>query len=61
MAPARTLPRFLATASLLQALPDAGSRPVLDLACGFGHVAHHLATRHDPRAVVEHWLRLLRR
>ncbi|MCD2186973.1 class I SAM-dependent methyltransferase [Actinomycetospora soli] len=45
-------PRFLATASLLQALPDAGSRPVLDLACGFGHVAHHLATRHDPRAVV---------
>lgn len=45
-------PRFLATTSLLQCLPDDGSRPVLDLACGFGHVAHHLATRPDPRAVV---------
>lgn len=49
-------PRFLATTSLLHALPSptehAASRPVLDLACGFGHVAHHLAHRSDPRAVV---------
>ncbi|MDL5159894.1 class I SAM-dependent methyltransferase [Actinomycetospora termitidis] len=46
-------PRFLATTSLLRCLPDDGrSGPVLDLACGFGHVAHHLATREDPRPVV---------
>ncbi|MEJ2870950.1 class I SAM-dependent methyltransferase [Actinomycetospora sp. OC33-EN08] len=45
-------PRFLATTALLRALPDDGSGAVLDLACGFGHVAHHLAAREDPRPVV---------
>lgn len=44
-------PRFLASMSLVAALPD-DARPVLDLACGFGHLAHHLAERPDPRAVV---------
>lgn len=44
-------PRFLATMALVAALPD-DARPVLDLACGFGHLAHHLAERADPRAVV---------
>lgn len=37
-------PRLLATMSLLQALPN-DSRPVLELACGYGHVMFHLAVR----------------
>ena len=36
-------PRHLATLGLLSALPDSG--PVLDLACGYGHVGHTLAAR----------------
>lgn len=44
-------PRFLATMSLLQALPE-DPRPVLDLACGFGHVMFHLSVRHRPAHVV---------
>lgn len=44
-------PRFLATLSLVHALPD-DPRPVLDLACGYGHVMHHLAERQRPTDVV---------
>ena len=44
-------PRLLATMSLLQALPD-DPRPVLDLACGYGHVMFHLAVRERATDVV---------
>jgi SAM-dependent methyltransferase len=43
-------PRFLAALSLASNLP-AGDRPVLDLACGIGHLAHYL-TRRNPRSAV---------
>ncbi|MCD2191734.1 class I SAM-dependent methyltransferase [Actinomycetospora soli] len=44
-------PRHLATLSLLHALPT-DPRPVLDLACGYGHVMHHLASRDRSTDVV---------
>jgi SAM-dependent methyltransferase/uncharacterized protein YbaR (Trm112 family) len=40
-------PRYLASLSLATLLPTDG-RPVLDLACGFGHVMHHLGSRANP-------------
>lgn len=41
-------PRHLSSLSFLQALPD-DDRPVLDLACGFGHIMYNLAARQMPR------------
>lgn len=44
-------PRYLSSISFLQALPhDHG--PVLDMACGFGHIMYHLAERENPVASV---------
>ena len=40
-------PRYLASLSLATLLPTDG-RPVLDLACGFGHLMHHLGSRANP-------------
>ncbi|MEJ2863961.1 class I SAM-dependent methyltransferase [Actinomycetospora flava] len=40
-------PRYLASISLLRALPVSDA-PVLDLACGFGHTMYHLAARERP-------------
>jgi SAM-dependent methyltransferase/uncharacterized protein YbaR (Trm112 family) len=40
-------PRYLASLSLATLLPTDG-RPVLDLACGFGHLMHHMSTRANP-------------
>jgi SAM-dependent methyltransferase/uncharacterized protein YbaR (Trm112 family) len=40
-------PRYLASLSLATLLPTDG-RPVLDLACGFGHLLHHLGSRANP-------------
>lgn len=44
-------PRHLSSLSFLQALPD-DHRPVLDLACGFGHIMYNLAARQAPRRSV---------
>ncbi len=44
-------PRYLSSISFLQALPhDRG--PILDMACGFGHIMYHLAERERPVASV---------
>ena len=43
-------PRHLATLGLMAALPPTGHAPVLDLACGYGHLAHTLTAQ--GRAVV---------
>ena len=40
-------PRYLASLSLLRVLPH-DPRPVLDLACGFGHLLYHLQARQRP-------------
>jgi SAM-dependent methyltransferase len=40
-------PRYLSSLSLTSIL-DEDPLPLLDLACGFGHVMHHLATRSRP-------------
>ena len=40
-------PRYLSSMTLLQVLRSS-SKPVLDLACGFGHLMHYLATRQEP-------------
>lgn len=37
-------PRYLSSISFLQALPT-NSGPILDMACGFGHLMYHLAVR----------------
>jgi SAM-dependent methyltransferase/uncharacterized protein YbaR (Trm112 family) len=40
-------PRFLSSIAFLEALPrDRG--PILDLACGFGHIMYHLSEREQP-------------
>jgi SAM-dependent methyltransferase len=39
-----TMPRYLSAMSLAQRLP-ASDRPVLDIACGFGHFAHYFTKR----------------
>jgi SAM-dependent methyltransferase/uncharacterized protein YbaR (Trm112 family) len=44
-------PRYLASLSLATLLPTDG-RPVLDLACGFGHIMHHLSSRTNPVPMV---------
>ncbi|MFC5142962.1 class I SAM-dependent methyltransferase [Actinomycetospora rhizophila] len=44
-------PRYLASISLLRALP-ATDAPVLDLACGFGHTMYHLGARERPLRTV---------
>ncbi|GAA4910300.1 methyltransferase family protein [Actinomycetospora succinea] len=44
-------PRYLASISLLRALP-ASDAPVLDLACGFGHTMYHLGARKRPLPTV---------
>lgn len=44
-------PRYLASLSLVSALPVT-SKPVLDLACGFGHIMYHLDVRHERLDVV---------
>lgn len=44
-------PRHLAALSLATSLP-AGSKPVLDIACGIGHLEHYLTCRADPVEVV---------
>lgn len=40
-------PRYLASLALTSLLRSA-DKPVLDLACGFGHLMYHLAVRPDP-------------
>jgi SAM-dependent methyltransferase/uncharacterized protein YbaR (Trm112 family) len=40
-------PRYLASISFLEALPS-NSGPILDMACGFGHIMYHLAVRKNP-------------
>ena len=40
-------PRYLASLALTSVLP-AADKPVLDLACGFGHIMFHLAVRPRP-------------
>jgi SAM-dependent methyltransferase len=40
-------PRYLSSLALTSIL-DADPLPLLDLACGFGHVMHHLAARPNP-------------
>jgi ubiquinone/menaquinone biosynthesis C-methylase UbiE/uncharacterized protein YbaR (Trm112 family) len=40
-------PRYLSSLALTSIL-DGDPMPLLDLACGFGHVMHHLATRSRP-------------
>lgn len=44
-------PRFLSSIAFLQALPRDGG-PILDMACGFGHIMYHLAEREHPVASV---------
>ncbi|HWE92045.1 MAG TPA: class I SAM-dependent methyltransferase [Pseudonocardiaceae bacterium] len=44
-------PRYLASLALVRALPPA-DRPVLDLACGFGHLMFHLGARSQPHESV---------
>ncbi|QUQ65335.1 class I SAM-dependent methyltransferase [Kutzneria sp. CA-103260] len=44
-------PRYLASLSLTSAFPPT-DLPVLDLACGLGHVIHHLTSRPRPCEVV---------
>lgn len=44
-------PRHLAALSLLAQLP-AGVKPLLDLACGCGHLGHYLTTRAEATGVV---------
>jgi SAM-dependent methyltransferase/uncharacterized protein YbaR (Trm112 family) len=44
-------PRHLAALSLAATLP-AGAKPVLDIACGIGHLEHYLTCREDPVQVV---------
>ncbi|MGH3991401.1 MAG: class I SAM-dependent methyltransferase, partial [Pseudonocardiaceae bacterium] len=44
-------PRYLSSLALLQVLRPS-TKPVLDLACGFGHLMHHLAVRQDPVGTV---------
>jgi SAM-dependent methyltransferase/uncharacterized protein YbaR (Trm112 family) len=46
-----TQPRHLAALRLVSALP-VQEKPVLDLACGFGHLGHNLAESHARHAVV---------
>ena len=47
-------PRHLAALSLLATLPGdpAGDKPVLDIACGLGHLEHYLTRRAHPLAAV---------
>jgi uncharacterized protein YbaR (Trm112 family) len=40
-------PRYLASLALAEVLPTDG-RPLLDLACGFAHLLHHLGVRSPP-------------
>jgi SAM-dependent methyltransferase/uncharacterized protein YbaR (Trm112 family) len=44
-------PRHLAALSLATSI-SAGSKPVLDIACGIGHLEHYLTCRADPARVV---------
>lgn len=44
-------PRHLATLSLLSILPPS-EKPLLDLACGYGHLLHYLTARESPQAAV---------
>jgi SAM-dependent methyltransferase len=46
-----TQPRHLAALLLVSALPNQ-EKPVVDLACGFGHLAYNLAEAHAGQAVV---------
>jgi SAM-dependent methyltransferase/uncharacterized protein YbaR (Trm112 family) len=40
-------PRYLSSISFLQALPTTKG-PILDMACGFGHIMYHLTEREHP-------------
>lgn len=40
-------PRYLSSIAFLEALPT-DSGPILDMACGFGHIMYHLAVRKNP-------------
>ncbi|MHC1561310.1 class I SAM-dependent methyltransferase [Actinomycetospora sp. C-140] len=44
-------PRYVASIQLARHLP-AGRGPVLDLACGFGHLMYHLGVRDEPVATI---------
>ncbi len=44
-------PRYLAALSLLAALPE-DQRPILDLACGTGHLIHYLTHRNPQQPVI---------
>jgi SAM-dependent methyltransferase/uncharacterized protein YbaR (Trm112 family) len=45
-------PRYLAALSLISQLPPHEGKPVLDLACGFGHLGHNLTECARPHDVV---------
>jgi SAM-dependent methyltransferase len=45
------LPRTLAAYATLQLLPSS-QKPILDIACGYGHLAHYLTRRRDPAPVI---------
>mgnify|MGYP002082165086 FL=1 len=45
-------PRHLAALALAQCISSDGSRAVLDIACGIGHLAHYLAHRRTPAPAV---------
>jgi SAM-dependent methyltransferase len=44
-------PRHLAALSLASTIPSE-DKPILDIACGLGHLAHYLGSRPDPSPVV---------
>ena len=44
-------PRHLAALALLETLPSE-EKPILDIACGLGHLEHYLASRERPAPVV---------
>jgi len=44
-------PRHLVALGLIESIPSA-TQPVLDVACGAGHLAHYLEHRSDPSAVI---------
>ena len=44
-------PRHLAALALLEAVPASG-KPVLDIACGLGHLEHYLSNRPSPAASI---------
>jgi SAM-dependent methyltransferase len=45
------MPRHLSALALIESIPSS-TQPVLDIACGAGHIEHYLERRSDPTAVI---------